>query len=1172
MSRLEQPRALSAERPAPVADHEARERIATDLDTTLIVEAAAGTGKTTQLIRRILAVLRSGKGRLDRMVAVTFTEVAAGEMKLRLRAEIEGARRDESVPEPERQRLTDALPRLEEARIGTIHSFCADLLRERPVEAGVDPQFEVAPEDVSDQLLDRAFDRWFERQLSQPGPGVKRILRRRSREEGPRALLRDAARALVDRRDFPAPWRRLEGFDREAELKDLMAEMADLASWAERGDPEDYFTQSLVEIARFVSEAERLAAVHGPDPDGLEARLVGFSRFRHWGWKGFARTTAGFPKQELKERRDALHERIKIFLDRAGASLAPELRDDLWPVVEDYEQLKAQAGRLDFMDLLVRARDMVRDRHGVREELQQRFAHIFVDEFQDTDPLQAEILLLLSASDPGQSDWTRVRPVPGKLFLVGDPKQSIYRFRRADVSLYEAVKRLLLAAGGRLVELTASFRSVREIQELVNATFAPVMGEQGGPSQARYVPLAPVRPSAPDQPAVVALPVPAPYGRYDRITKEQIEQSLPDAVGAFVAWLVRDSGWTVTERERPGERLPLEPRHVCLLFRRFQSFSEDMTWRYVRALEDRRIPHLLLGGGSFHIREEIETIRNALAAIERPEDELAVYAALRGPLFAFTDGVLLAWRERFGSLHPFRPDAAELPGQWHELGEALVVLRDLHRGRNSRPVADTIGRLLRATRAHAGIAIWPTGEQALANVLRLHDMARRAERNGLISFRAFVDWLADQSERRKAGEAAIFEEGAEGVRLMTVHRAKGLEFPVVILADLTANETQQRAARWVDPARGPREQPLCAMRIAGCAPPELLDHEREELDREREEAIRVLYVAATRARDLLVVPAVADERQPGWTAVLNPGIYPPAMRARDRAAPAPGCPEFGFDAVAKRPQPEPPRGSIVPGLHRPEAGPHEVVWWDPHTLEIGVRQSMGLAQQKILEADEGGVRSEEGTRAHEQWKEKLADRREAAGVPALRVKAATAVAGEGRESGAGEEGVREVGAVEIETVAAEASRPRGARFGSLVHAALASIGLEDGAAAIGAMAALHGRLLGSTPEEVAAAARTVERALQHPLLRRAAAAARSGNCRREARILHRLEDGTVVEAVCDLAFLEPNEPDAHWTVVDFKTDFELEGQLDRYRRQLALYREAIEAATGRPARAVLLRV
>ena len=163
-----------------LADQDARERIRGDLDTTLVVEAAAGTGKTTELVGRMVAVLMAGRGRLDGMVAVTFTDTAAGELKLRLRGEIERARQEPGRPAEARQLLTGALPQLEEARIGTIHSFCADLLRERPVEAGVDPLFEVAPDDVARTLLDRAFDRWFEAVLADPGPGVRRILRRRA--------------------------------------------------------------------------------------------------------------------------------------------------------------------------------------------------------------------------------------------------------------------------------------------------------------------------------------------------------------------------------------------------------------------------------------------------------------------------------------------------------------------------------------------------------------------------------------------------------------------------------------------------------------------------------------------------------------------------------------------------------------------------------------------------------------------------------------------------------------------------------------------------------------------------------------------------------------------------------------------------------------------------------
>src|SRR5881296_1565812 len=1010
-----------------LADQSARERIRTDLDTTLVVEAAAGTGKTTELVGRMVAVLMAGRGRLDGMVAVTFTDTAAGELKLRLRGEIERARQEPGRSPQARRLLTDALPQLEEARIGTIHSFCADLLRERPVEAGVDPLFEVAPDDVARMLLDRAYDRWFEAVLAGPGPGVRRILRRRTGEDGPRGLLRAAVYALAERRDFPTPWRRAPGFDRDGAIDGLLAEMAALAEWAARGNPEDYFTRSLAELARFVDDVARAEAVRPRDHDGLEADLVRFVRDWHAAWVGFRSAPNGFPKAELREKRDALKVRLDRFIADAGADLAPELRDELWPVVETYGELKKRAGCLDFLDLLLLARNLVRGKAAVRRELQRRFTHLFVDEFQDTDPLQAEILLLLATDDPTVDDWRRARPVAGKLFIVGDPKQSIYRFRRADVALYEEVKRRVVDAGGALVELTTSFRAVPEIQEAVNAAFAPRLD---GGSQARYVPLAPFRSGVDSQPALVALPVPAPYGKFRTIVQWKIEECLPDAVAAFVEWLVRGSGWTVTERERPAERVPLRARHVCLLFRRFRSFRTDETHPYVRALEARHLPHLLVGGTSFHRREEVEAIRNALAAIERPEDELAVFATLRGPLFVLGDAALLAFRERQGSLHAFRPVPAELPDPLREVAGALGTLRDLHRGRNRRPIADTIGRLLAATRAHAGLAIWPTGEQALANVTRLMDLARRAERTGLTSFRAFVEWLAEQSEHGEAGDAPIVEEGTEGVRMMTVHGAKGLEFPVVVLADLSCNETPREPRRWVDADRG-----LCVQQLAGCTPPELHEHAAEEMAREGEEATRVLYVAATRARDLLVVPALGDGRYDGWLQALTPVLYPPPARVHlPETRQPPGCPAFGVETTTGRPDnvPRPP-DAVAPGLHVPEAGRHRVVWWDPATLALDVQESVGLAQQKILAVDESGVRAEEGVREHAAWQVERARVRTVGEAPSLRVMTATEHAAIGAVPAA---------EVAVESVGAPRPRPHGKRFGALVHAVLAAVELD----------------------------------------------------------------------------------------------------------------------------------
>jgi ATP-dependent exoDNAse (exonuclease V) beta subunit len=1154
---------------APLADQPARDRICRDLDSTLIIEAAAGTGKTTALVGRIVAALMAGRARLDRLVAVTFTELAAGELKLRLRTEIERARRSDAIDGAARRCLTDALPQLEEARIGTIHSFCGELLRERPVEARVDPLFEVAPDDVAGDLFRRAFDRWFEECLADPPPGVRRVLRRRGRDGGgPRELLRAAAWALIEWRDFPAPWRRVT-FARDAAIDALITEMEALGTRAIEGDPNDYFTRSLAEIAQFAREARRREEIAGDrDHDGLEAELIAFSRGKHWRWTGFSRTHGTFPKAELRARRDALAVALAGFVDAAGADLAPQLRDELWPVVERYDALKLRAGRLDFLDLLLIARNLLRDDAAVRRDLQERFTHVFVDEFQDTDPLQAEMLLLLAADDPAERDWTAVRPVPGKLFLVGDPKQSIYRFRRADVGLYEDIKRRLVASGAAVEHLTVSFRAVPDIQEAVNAALALRMGD-GSPSQAAYVPLVPARTGTP-QPAVIALPVPAPYGDYGTVVDWRIESSLPDAVAAFVDWLVRESGWTVTERGGTDARVAIAPRHVCLLFRRFRSFGRDVTRDYVRALEARHLPHVLVGGSSFHEREEVEALRNALAAVERPDDDLSVFATLRGPLFALGDAALLAFRDRFATLHPFRHMPQDLPAPLAEVAEALAVLRDLHRGRNRRPIADTVARLLAATRAHAALAIWPTGEQALANVTRLMDLARRAERAGVTSFRAFVDRLADDAERGDASDAPVIEEGTGGVRIMTVHRAKGLEFPIVVLADLTANETPSEPTRTTDPERG-----LCAMRLAGCSPPELLERRDVELEREREEAARVLYVATTRARDLLVAPVIGDERRDGWLAALAPVLYPSDDRRRQpETRTVAGCPELGLDSLLERPERAPGRErGVAPGLHRPEIGRHRVVWWDPCALRLNVEESVGLRQQRLLEVDEEGVSSERGVRAHETWQAERARVRAAAAVPAMTIVTATSWAASGVTTGGGASiGDGAAGAVggevTLETAGDVTDRPHGARFGALVHAVLAAADLDADATAIGRVAALHARLLGASERERDAAAAAAERALGHPLLRRAAAAARAGRCRREVPLALRLEDGTLVEGVADLAFCD----DGGWTVVDFKTDVELGRRLAEYRLQLGLYARAIAVATGSPAASVLLRV
>ena len=945
-----------------ISDQADREQIVTALDDTLIVEAAAGAGKTTELVRRIVRVIETGRAEVTEIVAVTFTEKAAGELKLRLREALEEARGASTSGSDERNRLDRALGRLEEAQVSTIHGFCADLLRERPVEARIDPLFTVLTEAQAARIYDEAFHHWLENQLANPSDGVKRALRRptfggfgadNDAGNGPTDRLRRAGWELLQWRDFEGEWQRPQ-FDRGSRIDELVRLLNEFVALLESPDSStDPLHADCWAARKLADEIRRTESVAARDHDRIEAGLIELSHNRTFkdARKGNGKNYRnGMLREQVWRARESLLNVLTLFESDANADLAAALRQELRGCVSAYELAKRKTGVLDFLDLLLKTRDLLRDNSTVRASFQNRFKRIFVDEFQDTDPLQTEILLLLAAADPLLTNWREIRPVPGKLFLVGDPKQSIYRFRRADVGLYRGVYEILEASGARRVTLRNSFRALPNIQRAINAAFAPIMDGDADSLQAAYVPLEPFRPDRAEQPSVVALPVPEPYG-YRRISIAAIEKSLPDAVGAFIHWLINDSDWQVAERPaltkaalapsaalgfRPGETehlVPIQARHICLLFRRFISYQEDMTRPYVEALEARGIPHLLVGGRSFHNRAEIEALRAALAAIEWPEDELSVFATLRGSLFAISDEELLEYRHKFGRFHPFRiPEKP--PENLAAIVRALQKLQALHRSRNRVPIATTLAELLQSTRAHVGFALEHGGEQVLANVAHVSDLARRYEAEGGISFRGFIDELRQQAESGEVGEAPILEEGSDGVRLMTVHRAKGLEFPIVVLADITAKLRASVASRTIDSDRG-----VCAIRLAGCSPADLLEHEQEELRRDEAEGARVAYVAATRARDLLVIPAVGDEGRDGWIQPLNSAIYPPIGKRRLQLQ-APGAPEFrSSDSVLVRPGGTAAGpNTVAPGLHMLTPGDFSVLWWDPRVLKLAPKR------------------------------------------------------------------------------------------------------------------------------------------------------------------------------------------------------------------------------------------
>ena len=923
-----------------LVDGSQRKEITSNLDESFLVEAAAGTGKTTVLVHRLVALLQSGKAEVDKIVAVTFTRKAAGELKLRLRHVLETARQE--APDPDTLRNIEAgIASLEEARVGTIHSFCAEILRERPVEAQIDPDFQELSETEAPRLFNRVFKSWIERKLNEMPTALSRALARLSvrgsGQLGPLDRLRDEAWRLAERRDFTQPWE-IRTFNRNREITDLLEKAIELATVSEKcPNPRDNLRVDLKPLRRFVDDLQRSVdlrpskTLSSRDYDELEARLSiellqDLTRRKR---KGYGKFSDEVSREDALRMRGELISLLEGFKERADADLAASLRPTFESVIGEYLEVKRQLGRVDFVDLLVKVRDLVRDYPDVREHLNSRFTHIFIDEFQDTDPLQVEIMLLLAASNAGESDWRKVQISGGQLFIVGDPKQSIYRFRRADVQLYEEVKKILTESGVRLLHLQTNFRSVQPLQKAINSSFEVVFDGDTKRVQPHYVPLR--SPQDADNvtlisgvgkgpPEVVALPIPEPRIWAGQITHKSFQSTFPDAVAAFVGWLLAERPWEVQDPENPGLRIPIEARHITFLFRRFISLDRDMTRPYIRALDARGITHLLVGSRTFHQREEVESIRAALTAVEWPDDELNVFATLRGSLFAVEDGQLLAFRKRVGNLHPFRHRQESIPGDFAEIAAILRLLAELHHTRNRRPIVDTINRILEFCRAHAGLALRPTGEQVLANVQRICDLARSYELSGGLSFRGFVDFLVEEAEKPRSVDSPVLEEAADGVRLMTLHSAKGLEFPVVILADMTAKIASPYPSQHVD-----QEKHLCAQSLLFCQPWELVENRDLEYGRDVAEGERIAYVAATRAREMLVIPAVGvgpDYYTQGWISPLNPAIYPDRESWYEPAPPPPECPDFGD------------RTAVLPPINR-DGGRHALDQTGPPSASQG---------------------------------------------------------------------------------------------------------------------------------------------------------------------------------------------------------------------------------------------
>ncbi len=504
----------------------------------------------------------------------------------------------------------------------------------------------------------------------------------------------------------------------------------------------------------------------------------------------------------------------------------------------EYAEDRKRAGEVEFMDLLVLARNLLRDSLPARDHFRARYTHILVDEVQDTDPLQAEIAMFLAEDAPGRADadarpkeWRAVQPAAGKLFIVGDPKQSIYRFRRADI---QQVERMQEAVGGARTVLSQNFRSLSPVIDWVNHIFAEWM--EAGEAQASYAPLSPVPYQG--QPPPVRCMGGEVEGNVGVAREEEVE-----AIAAAIQTAIAD-GWQVRSEDGRAALRPAEYNDICVLMPRRASFLALEI-----AFEDAGIPYRLESQSLIYETQEVRDLLNCLAAIDDPTDQVAVVAALRSPAFACSDADLLEFVEAGGQFNYLAGSDAP-PAR---VTEALAALKQFHEDRKWIAPAALIERFVRARRLRELAFDERQWRGRWQRYNFLIDRARAFAAAGETSLRAYIAWSARQQEEgAKALETAVQESDEGAVRVMTVHAAKGLEFPILFLAGLNFGPNNRTSPVLFDRLGGRVEVKVGSgqkvQQTAGYA--ELLATEKE---RAEEEQVRLMYVAATRARDHLIV-------------------------------------------------------------------------------------------------------------------------------------------------------------------------------------------------------------------------------------------------------------------------------------------------------------------------------
>lgn len=876
--------------PLEARDAEARQR-AIDPRRNVALEASAGTGKTRVLVDRYVGLLAAGVAPRN-ILAITFTRKAAAEMRQRIRQEIARRRASGLIGDELWRRLRDET---DDIAISTIDAFCLSLLREFPLEAGVDPGFDLADETETPRLLDEALDRTLRiaRNLAPQQPEVALLF-----VELGENRLREALARLIERRLVAAG--ALARYLRRVPRLDIDQAAARLVERLRAGTPaapralEDLVASGppRLEFEPLARDIRRLVADPPPRADEIPRLLDRLCRYVLTRGGTPRKRVPDYGSEDFPSRRD--RERHLRALQEAGALVAEavaQYRRDLNTVLAraaqqllqiaeaQYASTLRKHGVLDFAEVLGRALELLRQMEEFsrsRFKLEARYQHVLVDEFQDTSRAQWELVELLVRSWASGAGLASGALDP-TIFIVGDRKQSIYGFRDAEVAVLDEAARFIEALRPQdcaRLAITRSFRSVRELLQFVNDVGASIEKAPGRPDAFRYdeddrFPIGVAEISGSDALGVIAAS-----------SDEEQAEIVAGEIAALLA-----GGAVVRDRET-GVRRPVRPGDIAILFR-----TRDGHRAFEDALARRRVPFYVYKGLGFYDADEIKDVLAALSFLARPHSSLHAAAFLRSRFVRLSDEALKHLAPDLpGAIFDSRmPEAAGALGaeDRRRLALARASVPGWRRLVDRLPPAELLDRVISES-AYAAELAGAGHRQARENLKKIRSLVRRLQNRGY----ATVARIADHFARLVAGgdESNAIIDAIDAVNLMTAHAAKGLEFPIVFVVNL-----QRGSGGTPDPIRvlpepvGQEEEAAAPIVAVGAR--DLEEEDREELKaRDREESKRLLYVALTRARDRLYLAATlrSDGRFVPGSGGLG-SVLPPGVAALFPAAAEPGA-------------------------------------------------------------------------------------------------------------------------------------------------------------------------------------------------------------------------------------------------------------------------------------------